>query len=787
MSNYVQKIVRRFIVNKPGVSSVNSTIKSRSFVRVRPQHILTHDNTAAVLDKYEQLGSPPIFDPKQPIFALDHNVQDKSEKNLAKYARIEKFAKERGISFFPAGRGIGHQVMCEEGYAWPGTLAVASDSHSNMYGGLGCLGTPVVRTDAAGVWATGELWWQVPPISKIKLEGKLPSGVSGKDVIVALCSAFNNDEVLNHAVEFELTNGAELSVDDRLTIANMTTEFGCVAGIFYPDSKVVDWLSDAGIKEERLQQLQNELPELKPDDDAKYTSILRLNLDSLTPHVAGPNSVKVAKPLIELEKQEIKVQKAYLLSCVNARASDINRAAAVFEGGLKVHPSVEFYVAAASDREQRIAADAFQTLIDAGATPLPPGCGPCIGLGQGLLNSGEVGISATNRNFKGRMGAIDADCYLSSPEVVAASAIAGHIKGPTQFTSKPLDFQVMQREEFDDEPDYDTHQKIVNGFPQSLNLHALGVLDNNINTDAIYPGKYTYDETITPAQQAEVAFENYDKNFGKVAQSANAIVAGFNFGTGSSREQAATCLKHFGIRVVIAGSFSETYKRNAINNGLIVIECPELVRDLQEQGNVGHAPSGDPHPAPSAKPGDWMCPTCSTHNFLKALKCVGPECDASRPTDPKHFFGGYNDWICSDCGGFCNGKMSQVHCFHCAAPRVGNDTTGIRLAIQPRSEYKLGDWRCSNCLAHNFASRDRCFVCHSLAGERVTAVFLPNVTFKVKGVLVMDFLAGTIRNKRTGAEYTFTPPGEVAQELIASGGLEATIANSIQSENAQQS
>src|SRR5690606_38641833 len=163
---------------------------------------------------------------RQIVFTLDHNVQDTGEDNLKKYAKIEAFANEHGIDFYPAGRGIGHQIMCEEGYAWPGTLAVASDSHSNMYGGLGCLGTPIVRTAAAALWATDRTWWQVPPVAKVELRGKLRPGVTGKDVIVTLCGLFNKDEVLNHAVEFAGDGLSSLSIDERLTIANMTTEWG---------------------------------------------------------------------------------------------------------------------------------------------------------------------------------------------------------------------------------------------------------------------------------------------------------------------------------------------------------------------------------------------------------------------------------------------------------------------------------------------------------------------------------------------------------------------------------
>jgi homoaconitate hydratase len=148
------------------------------------------------------------------------------------------------VDFYPAGRGIGHQIMVEEGYAWPGTLVVASDSHSNMYGGIGCLGTPVVRTDAASIWAIGRTWWQIPPVAKVTFTGTLPKGVTGKDVIVALCGLFDKDEVLNHAIEFTWSEETMkcLAVDDRLTIANMTMEWGALTGLFPIDSVLRGWL-----------------------------------------------------------------------------------------------------------------------------------------------------------------------------------------------------------------------------------------------------------------------------------------------------------------------------------------------------------------------------------------------------------------------------------------------------------------------------------------------------------------------------------------------------------------
>ena len=224
----IEKIVQKHAVNLDN----GHKVKSGDLISIRPAHVMTHDNTGAVMGKFKAIGAKKMANPRQPVFTLDHNVQDKSYENLQKYASIEKFGANMGVDFYPAGRGIGHQIMCEEGYAWPGTMAVASDSHSNMYGGMGCLGTPIVRTDAAALWATSQTWWQIPPITRVKLSGKLKKGVTGKDIIISLCGIYNQDEVLNHVLEFVGDGVKHLSLDERLTIANMTTEWGALAGVF---------------------------------------------------------------------------------------------------------------------------------------------------------------------------------------------------------------------------------------------------------------------------------------------------------------------------------------------------------------------------------------------------------------------------------------------------------------------------------------------------------------------------------------------------------------------------
>jgi len=263
---------------------------------------------------------------------------------------------------------------------------------------------------------------------------------------------------------------------------------------------------------------------------------------------------------------------------VNSRLEDLEVAANVLKGK-RVAAEVKFYLAAASRLVQYEAEERgiWQTLLDAGAQPLPPGCGPCIGLGTGLLEPGEVGISATNRNFKGRMGSRDAQCYLASPEIVAESAIAGFICGPSEFASRE---PVRNLVEMSAPSAAAEKVEILPGFPAKVRGRLVFLPQDNLNTDGIYGKDYTYREDMTPEMMAGVVMENYDPQFAARTQAGDVVVGGFNFGTGSSREQAVTALKCKGIPLVIAGSFSQTYLRNAFNNGFLCIEAPELVQRL---------------------------------------------------------------------------------------------------------------------------------------------------------------------------------------------------------------
>lgn len=399
----------------------------------------------------------------------------------------------------------------------------------------------------SGIWATGNFWWQIPRVISVSLDGGLAPGVTGKDVIIALAGLFNKDEVLNAAIEFTGSGIKYIPIDQRLTIANMTTEWGAVAGVFPVDDTLREWYEAIFVKTDLKRFLTEPSssssapltvpsdpvqstpphPRLNPerlhdafaekpvaDPGAHYASRLSLDLSTLVPHVSGPNSVKIAQPLPKLLDPPIRINKAYLVSCTNSRASDIAAAADVLRGK-RIASGVEFYIAAASSRvqEDAEAAGDWQALVDAGAKTLPAGCGPCIGLGVGLLEKGEVGISATNRNYKGRMGHPDAFAYLASPAVVAASAMNGFISGPNSLNLEGLPrydsptISIVNADESSGQSSADqdsSPEPLLDGFPDYFEGPLVFAPQDNLSTDGMYPGKYTYQDDITPQRQAEV-------------------------------------------------------------------------------------------------------------------------------------------------------------------------------------------------------------------------------------------------------------------------------------------
>jgi homoaconitate hydratase len=453
---FVERVVETHACGSP----LGRAPRPGDIVWLKPSKLMTHDNSSAVLARFKTMGAARVAEPGRCVIVLDHDIQNTTPSNLAKYEAIETFAREQGIEFHAAGTGIGHQVMIERGHVSPGELCVAADSHANMYGAVGALGVAVARSDAAGIWASGMFWWEVPRSVRVVFDGRLPAGATGKDVALLLCALYPED-VLGCVVEFDGPGAPTLEPDDRLTISNLTTEWGAMAGVFP---------GGAGAK---------------ADADARYAATITLDLTAVSPHVAGPDSLARAVPVASLERDRIAIQKAYLVSCANARLSDLEAAARELRGR-RIAPGVSLYVAAASARVQADAAasGAWSTLLDAGAVPLPSGCGPCIGLGAGLLEPGETGISASNRNFKGRMGSSEARCYLASPAVVAASAAAGFIRGPGSEASTAPERRIVRHAIAPTEADV-----VALGSSGRITGRLVCFLKDAIDTDALCPAR----------------------------------------------------------------------------------------------------------------------------------------------------------------------------------------------------------------------------------------------------------------------------------------------------------
>ena len=480
--------------------------------------------------------------------------------------------------------------MVERGYVVPGSFVVASDSHSNMYGALGAIGTPIVRTDAAAVWATGEFWWQIPRSVEVRLEGKLPEGATGKDVIITLCGLYNHDEVLNAAIEFTGPGVASLSMDARLSISNMTTEWGPLVGWFPVDEVTITYLRGV---HQRLKALgverftEGDLAGWaknppRPDPDAVYAAKITLDLSQVTPHVSGPDTVQVMQSLAEMERKKVAIQKAYLVSCVNSRLEDLEAAAQGFErkesrGGRSVLPGRGQQMGAGRSREARHLANADRLRarnrcrLDAGRASA--WVLACLRKAKSASRP-RIAISKAAWARAMRNAIWQAPKWSPRRRLRATSAAR---------TSSPTAIRRGVYTELAAATAGSEKVEILPGFPARVKGRLVFMPQDNVNTDAIYGKDYTYRDDMTPEMMAKVVMENYDPQFAARTQAGDVIVGGFNFGTGSSREQAVTCLKAKGIPLVIAASFSQTYLRNAYNNGFLCVEVPELVKRLREQ------------------------------------------------------------------------------------------------------------------------------------------------------------------------------------------------------------
>jgi 3-isopropylmalate/(R)-2-methylmalate dehydratase large subunit len=386
--------------------------------------VMGQDGTSPLAIKaLERMGVEKVFDPAKVAVVMDHSSPSPLEGVSALHTQMREFGKRTGAKVYDVGCGVCHQLIPENGHVVPGDLMVGCDSHTCTYGALNVFSTGVGSTDGAAAMAAGKLWFKVPETMKVTYEGALRPGVFSKDLILYLAGQIGADGATYEALEFHGPTIAALSVDARMTISNMAIEVGAKAGLMDADEKTLAWYRGRG---ERTPS------PVFADADAVYARELTFDTSRIGPQVAKPHSVDNVSPIEDVVGTP--VQQGFLGTCTNGRLEDLGIAASILKGR-RVHPDVRFIVAPASRRIllDAIAAGYIQTLVEAGAALVTPGCGPCVGTHNGVPSDGENVISTANRNFKGRMGNSNAFVYLGSPATVAASVIEGFITDPRKY------------------------------------------------------------------------------------------------------------------------------------------------------------------------------------------------------------------------------------------------------------------------------------------------------------------------------------------------------------------
>ena len=405
-------------------ASGRETVAPDDVVVARVDLAMSHENADLVRKSFLQVGVQKVWDPSKIVIIFDHRVPAESEKTATTHKAVREFTAAQGIrQFYDVGRGgICHQVLPENGHVRPGMVLVGTDSHTTTHGAFGAFATGIGATEMAGVWTEGKLWFKVPATIRILVDGEFRPWISAKDLILHIIGRLGAAGADYRAVEFDGPAIRRMTVASRMVLANLSMEMGAKVAFTPVDETLLEWLR---------QRTAEPLEAIVPDADARYEQVLEIDAeeDIWEPQIACPHSVDHVKPLSALG--EVAIDQAVLGSCTNGRLEDLAIAARIL-AGRKVHPRTRLVVIPAS---QQIYRDAMhlgylETFVEAGGMIAPPGCGPCVGVHQGILAAGEACVSSTNRNFIGRMGSQDSRVYLASPAVVAASAVAGRLEHP---------------------------------------------------------------------------------------------------------------------------------------------------------------------------------------------------------------------------------------------------------------------------------------------------------------------------------------------------------------------
>lgn len=399
-------------------------VNTGDIVEVEPDLCMSHDNAGLVIKKFREIGKKDVWDKEKLFIVLDHRAPSESIKTANEHKLIRDFVIEQGIdNFLDIGAGICHQVVIEKPYILPGQIGIGTDSHTTSYGCIGAFSTGIGATEMASVWATGRIWFKIPQTYHVNIEGKYPLGVFSKDVILHIVGDIGCDGAIYKSIEFYGSTVDKMSISDRFVLSNLSMEMGAKSAVTPFDRTTEEYIRNKGIFT---------FEPIFANGDAEYEKSFEYDISNLEPQVAFPHSVDNVKPVTEAK--DIKINQVFIGSCTNGRMDDMEITAKILEGK-NIHKNVRLIICPASREiySMAIKRGFFDIFLKAGAVIINPGCGPCLGAHQGIIGDGEVALTTTNRNFKGRMGSTKGFVYLSSPATAAASAVKGKISDPRQF------------------------------------------------------------------------------------------------------------------------------------------------------------------------------------------------------------------------------------------------------------------------------------------------------------------------------------------------------------------
>ncbi|MHA2362469.1 MAG: aconitase/3-isopropylmalate dehydratase large subunit family protein [Candidatus Hodarchaeales archaeon] len=562
-------------------NKIGKKVQIGEIVFAEPDWILSHDNTASIQKTFKKMGGQNVKNPDRLVIVLDHDAPPTDSTLANDHKSIRLFVKNQGIrNFHDVGDGICHQLMAN--HVLPGQLVVGSDSHTSTSGAFTTFSAGIDRTETAGLWLSGKTWFRVPESIKIVLHGKLPLGVYAKDIALWLMGTITSSGANYQAIEFHGDGISNLSISERMTVTTLASEMGAKTAIFPPDEVLKEWLEKNDI--DNSLDLIESAEKLWADNNASYTQKIEIDLEKLVPLIAIPHHVDNVKAITDIE--ETSIQEAFLGTCTNARLDDLNIAASIVKGK-KIKAGVQFLIAPSSRSVflEAMEKGAIQSLVESGATILPSSCGPCLGKGQGIPADDWNVISTANRNFLGRMGNKYASIFLASPATIAASALEGKIVDPREIISGSK--AITKDDSLISKTKSKEKTSSIFVIPSNEDRYSdkiwyYGDVDN-FNTDLMFAGTLTYNiKSSNPKQIIPNLFKGLDETFASRAKKDDILIAGENFGCGSSREHPAVGLAYIGVKAVIVKSVSRIFYRSAVNQGLPIIVHPVFVENYKQ-------------------------------------------------------------------------------------------------------------------------------------------------------------------------------------------------------------